>query len=218
MAWAYCGWLVQQAEYQTDIETLKTAFRNELFQSGLPIQPDIRFESLDEMGHENPELAIETRRLCNKWRIADFATIEMPVPLQPTILSRELYQAPLREGLIVYAMPDIYPFSGRGEVVEDFQTQRDFTDAPHLKSWFKMACSTARTKRRFGPLARQFQVQHFWRVLMSRHSQKIKGKKTVLRELLGESLDIDRDTIMADFRTLGKLPFKLLEIPLERFF
>ena len=215
---AYCGWLVQQAEYWKDIEAFKIAFRGELFKSGLPRQPDFRFESLDELDQENPDLACETRKLCNKWRIADFATIEMPVPLQPTILSREFYPSPLREGLIVYAMPDIYPFSGRGEVVEDLEVQRAYTEAPHLEEWFKMACSASRSKKRFVPLARQFQAQHFWRVLLSRHGQKIKGKKTKLQELLGESLGVDRETIKTDFRTFRKLPFSLLECPLELYF
>ena len=67
-------------------------------------------------------------------------------------------------------------------------------------------------------LARLFQVQHYWRVLRSRHDQKIKGKKTALKELFAEVFSVSRDTILEDFRKLEKLPVKLLEIPLETLF
>ena len=217
-ALAYCGWLVQQSEYWGDVEALKSDFRDELFKSGVPRQPDLQFESLDTVSQEVSALACETKKLCEKWRIANFTTIEKPVPLQPTILIRELSPSQLRKGLIYYAMPDIYPFAGRGEVVEELEARRAFAEAPHLKDWFAMVSSSSRTKKRIFTLARQFQVQHFWRVLLSRHSPKIGGKKTVLQEMLGESLGVDRDTIKADFRTLRKLSFDLLKCPIELYF
>ena len=180
-ALAYTGWLVQQVEYWTDIDTLKKTFRDELFKSGMPEQQNFRFETLESVDQHSAGLIRQTRKLCDKWRIAHFATIEMPVPLQPAILSRECYPYPLPDGMIVYAMPDIYPFSGRGEVTEDLEVERKYTEAPHLEEWFEIARSTGKSKTRFLTLARQFQVQHFWRVLLSRHSQKIEGKKTKLK-------------------------------------
>lgn len=51
-----------------------------------------------------------------------------------------------------------------------------------------------------------------------RHSEKMKRKKTALKEMFGNVFDVSRDTILADFRELEKAPVKPLEIALEHFF
>jgi len=215
-ALAYCGWLVQQEEFHSDLENLKRDFLEELINGGLPQQADYRFPS--HPPNETSLLAQELKKLCSKWRIAHFSTIEMPIPLQPSLISLETNELQSHEGLIVYAMPDIFPFSGNGEVVEEFESHRRQAEAPHLESWFELVNSSSRTRKRLITYARQFQVQHYWRVLLSRHSEKMKRKKTALKEMFGNVFDVSRDTILADFRELEKAPVKPLEIALEHFF
>ena len=177
---AYCGWLVQQSEYQLEIEEL---------QNGLESQSD----------------SVELRKqICEKWRLSSLVTTEIPNPLLPHLSAINFYSKEVPEGAVLPFIPDTFPIPGTGFVVEQLNNSRKSSGATHLLDWWDLTGSNNGNSRPFETLARKYQLQHYWRVLRTRFPELTNRKQLVFTYIFAAYFRVSQDSIRRDFQQLKK--------------
>lgn len=186
---AYCCWLVQQSEYQLEIEEL---------QNSLESQSDSAVEKL----------------ICKKWRLSSLITTEIPNPLLPHLSAINFYSEEVPEGAVLPFIPDTFPIPGTGFVVEQSNNSRKTSGATHLSDWWELTGSSNGNSRPFETLARQFRLQHYWRVLRTRFPGQTNRKQSVFSHIFAAYFHVSEDTIRRDFQQLNRSS-DLLSRPME---
>jgi hypothetical protein len=187
---AYCGWLVQQDDYQRDIDDL---------QSLLAAQAD----------------AAEIRKqICQKWRLSSLVTTEIPNPLLPHLSAINFYSKEVPEGAVVPFIPDTFPIPGTGFVVDQLNNSRKNSGATHLSDWWNLTANSVGNTRPFEILARKYQLQHYWRVLRTRFPDQTNRKQKVFSGIFAAYFEVSQDTIRRDFQQLRRKS-GLLDRPIE---
>lgn len=222
---AYLGWLVQQTAYWNDVTHLIEEFQSEL--RGTPItivQGDV------DLGHAKVanggiEIAMQAasdaeRRLvdslqeiCSRWRISHFNAAECPILKTPK--TSGLLDTANTEGVHTPQLPDIYPIEGSGQHVDQMNSRRDSSLQGHLADWAKITSKDSKNSRPYDSLARQYQLQHLWRLLESRNPGCLQRKLRPLNSIFVAYFDVALPTIKRDLANLRNAPSKILEISLE---
>ena len=178
---AYCGWLVQQTDYQLEIEALRSSLGAE--SDGDDIQSEI----------------------CKKWRLASLVTTEIPEPLLPHLSAINFYSnEEVPEGAVLPFIPDIFPVPGTGFLVDRLNDSRRTHGAIHLSEWWELTDNSVGNTRPFEILARQYQLQHYWRVLRTRFPAQTKRKQQAFSHIFAAYFQTSQDTIRRDFQQLKK--------------
>src|SRR5262249_19276815 len=84
------------------------------------------------------------------------------------------------------------------EVLED--TVRGGEPPDHLREWIDIVRSSNPARNRIPRFARIFKLQHFMRVLYSRHAATLNRKKGAVCDAVAEFFEVDRDVIRRDVR------------------
>ena len=172
--------MVQQSEYQLEIEEL---------QNGLEFQSD----------------GAEIRKqICEKWRLSSLVTTEIPNPLLPHLSALNFYSKDVPEGAVLPFIPDTFPIPGTGFVVEHLNNSRKTSDATHLSDWWELTANSVGNTRPYEILARQYQLQHYWRVLRTRFPDQTKRKQQIFSHVFAAYFQVSHDTIRRDFQQLKK--------------
>ena len=188
---AYCGWLIQQDDYQLEIEALRSSFGAQ--SDGDDIQSEI----------------------CKKWRLSSFITTEIPNPMLPHLSAINFYsKEEVPEGAVLPLIPDTFPIPGTGFVVEQLNNSRKNSGATHLSDWWDLTASSVGNTRPFEILARKYQLQHYWRVLRTRFSNQTNRKQKVFSNIFADYFQVSQDTIRRDFQQL-KRKSDLLSKPID---
>lgn len=199
---AYCGWLVQQSEYQVDIEALQ-----ESLQATRSDQTDVNCGSCN--GSEEMR-----KQICDKWRLASLITSEIPDPLLPHLSAINFYAKDVPEGAVVPFIPDTFPIQGTGLVVQQLNSSRRASGATHLSDWWELTSTDIGNTRPFELLARHYQLQHYWRVLQTRYPAETSRKQQVFSPIFADYFKVSEATVRRDFQQLKKKS-DLLNKPLE---
>lgn len=203
---AYCGWLVQQMDYQLEIKALREALQAD--QCDSPSNPP---ESNCSCSSKVEEIRAE---ICKKWRLSSLFTTEIPAPSLPHFSALNRYSDDPPEGSVVPSIPDTFPIPGTGFVVDQLNNSRKTPDAGHLSSWQDLTSNRKGNTRPFESLARQYQLQHYWRVLKTRYPKETRRKRKDFSCIFAEYFDVSQDTILRDFKKLN-CKSDLLRQPIE---
>lgn len=175
---AYCGWLVQQNEYQLEIEELQNSLKSQ---------------------SDSAEIQ---KLICEKWRLSSLITTEIPNPLLPHLSAINFYSKKVPEGAVLPFIPDTFPIPGTGFVVEQLNNSRKTSGATHLLDWWELTGSSNGNSRPFETLARQFRLQHYWRVLRARFPEQTNRKQLVFSHIFAAYFRVSQDSIRRDFQQL----------------
>ena len=189
---AYCGWLVQQRSYQDDIAELRAM--------------------LEERSDETASRC--SKSICEKWRLMALVTTEIPEPLMPHLSAINLYAKDAPPGSVVPFVPDTFPIFGTGQMAERLSDAQIDSGASHLSAWLELTSKASVNSRPFKSLARQYPLQHYWRVLRSRYPKETHRKQQVFSHVFAEYFDVSQDSIRRDFQSLRRTS-GLLDAPME---
>ncbi|WDI41068.1 hypothetical protein [Bremerella sp. P1] len=156
---------------------------------------------------ELPQPLIELQAFLARWRLSRLAGPYYPIPQGPLasgVIPQIMFDQLQSSGGFFY-LPDTIPIPSRDEL-RDLITGALTADAEvdHLAEWKVQISSSNPSKAPIHRYARQFQIQHCWRLLHDRHSNIMKRNKTRLKKLLGDSLGASDSSIKADFKLIEK--------------
>lgn len=206
---AYMGWLLQNQDYRSDISTLAKIGCD--YSSPLGTPPpypegvDGDYDQLFCAEHRS-----QVRVFCRKWRLDGFKTLDLPIPLEPHFVCSP-YNQNSRDGGSTPFIPDIYPIKGRGEVLDRIRASQPTQVPGHLVEWMDLIAPSSKKSPRLTSLARQFRLQHYWRVLHDRYAENLAGKKGRLYQAFAEFFDENEETIRKEVPKLKEC----LDVPLS---
>ncbi len=202
---AYLGWLFTNTTFLTEFENLRTQFPD-IFNCGqTPPQsaaflPSIENSSLPKWLKPRDDSTISAvRDFCQRWRIgqilgpATFVPLGLqfpaPLPLHGAMLGQV-------SGSLLY-IPDIAPLPDRDELrmlTEEVVRQTIQREA-HLAKWFELIRAGNLGRRTLHTYADLYSLQHYARVLYSRHGHLLAGQKTKVLDLIGEYIELKSDQV-----------------------
>jgi hypothetical protein len=204
-AQAYCGWLLNQNEYWSDLEQLVS--HEDEASSKLPA-PKFRILGGTQLPLADAVQSIDVQRykcFYEKWRLQTLTTHDLPLCVSPQLTGTTVYNPNAPAGTINPVIPDIFPIDGKGMVNKSLEAATRSTIAPHLQSWKELICSTSRTKKKLDTYRRQFVLQHYWRVLTQRYPEALGRKVMKLDELFSNYFNLSTDIIRSDRSALAML-------------
>ena len=208
---AYLGWLVQCPEFQSNVGTLRDAGCETCSTLGTPppYPPDTKgkFDLLFRPEHQQ-----FVRDVCRKWRLDGFATLDLPKPLEPHFTAVSPYNPNAREGGSAPFIPDIFPVKGRDHIAERIRSAQPLGETEHLSEWMAIIAPTSKQSPRLTSLARQYRLQHYWRVVHDRYAKEVEGKKKLLYQAFADFLDENVETIRKEVPKLAEC----LLVPLSK--
>jgi hypothetical protein len=208
----YCGWLVQQREFRSEIDSLRETHGEAFSATELGFPPmQLGLERIPGYPEFTDEGVQCVQAIFRKWRLQQLATIDLPVPHEPQMAAANAYVQGVAEGGVTPHIPDIFPIYGTGPVVEQMENARNSLHAPHLNEWKRLIGSTSRQKKRVDIYARQFQFQHYFRVIRQRYPDQLRRKKGALYEAFASCFNVSKDAIERDASKLDDL----LDRPLD---
>ena len=200
---AYLGWLVQDPGFQSDVASLAQAECHCCSPFGAPPPyPAGTTGKYDLMGAADHQQQV--RDVCKKWRLDGFETLDLPMPLEPHFTACSPYNENSRNGGAAPFLPDIYPIKGRGEVLDRIRATQAAQDVGHLRGWMDLVSPSSKKSPRLASLARQFRLQHYWRVVNSRYPDELSSKKTHLYRAFAIFLDENDETIRKEVPKLKR--------------
>ena len=208
----YCGWLVQQREFRSEIDSLLETHGAALRATERGFPPmQLGLERIPGYSEYTDEVVQCVQAIYRKWRLQQLATIDLPVPHEPQMAAANAYVQGVAEGGVTPHIPDIFPIDGTGPVVEQMENARNSLHAPHLNEWKRLIGSTSRQKKQVDTYARQFQFQHYFRVIRQRYPDQLRRKKGALYEAFASCFNVSKDAIERDASKLDDL----LDRPLD---
>lgn len=205
---AYLGWLVQCPQFQSDIARLRQMGCSRCSPQGAPppypADSEGRFDLLFRPEHQQA-----VREVCRKWRLDGFATLDLPIPLEPHFSACSPYNENSRDGGSAPFLPDTYPVKGSGDVLDRIRATQANRGVDHLAEWMKLIAPSSKKSQRLVRLARQFRLQFYWRVIHDRYSTEVARKKVHLYRAFAEFLCENVETIRKEIPKLGRC----LDIP-----
>ncbi|MCG6156320.1 hypothetical protein [Rubinisphaera margarita] len=207
----YLGWLIRQREFWTDLDHLREAKASSSgYERVTPVFS--RVSGGEAMSAPPPRIGRE-RSLCEKWRLQRLESFDLPLPLAPQLTAANPYSR-TPPGAIAPFIPDIYPIEGSGETPQALEEIRRSSIQSHLREWSEIIATNSRLKREVKTLARQFQLQHFLRVLKNRYPEQLRRKQDLLNEIFAVEFSVSKATIQRD---VSELSF-VLKRPLSALF
>jgi hypothetical protein len=136
----------------------------------LPVDPNIPF------AHARDEWL-------RRWHLVGMAGPFLVTPAQPQlpVLAPDLIQHGAGLGVVMF-YPSIFPLPDRGQfraMIEGVMNRRSLPE--HLQDWGKIIAADSGGKKHLARLQRVFLLQHYWRVIFSRHAAALKGQLEVVR-------------------------------------
>lgn len=209
---AYAGWLMISPRFLQEHAAVWAEIRPTVAQSSMPqgIAPipcgagTLPGLHLDPDEQQN-EAIRSYAALCARWRLSRLAGPLLPEPIgQQTpaalpVLSGHLAAA---SGYGVIAIPDRMPLPSEWELRELAETSIRAPGADHLREWSELSSAANAAKKVLVRYARLFELQHWCRLLMSRHPDAFVRKLTHLCEALADSLGVSADTVRRDLRLI----------------
>ena len=195
----YCGWLVSNSEFLKDLDCQLE--KSPSWQSlGLPQATFGRPHNAVEPSGSHAEEVRDWRWFCQKWRLQSMETLDLPRPFEPQFTNSSPFTGQMPPGMSAPVIPDIYPIKGKGTIADQIESIRSRDD--HLAEWKSLISSTSRTTKRVDSFGRQFQLQHFWRVLFQRYPNSLSRSRMKLQQLFADYFEVEADSIKRDLKAM----------------
>jgi hypothetical protein len=202
---AYCGWLIQQNDFQAEVESFVNSHRSDLAEAGLPRPVFSVPKSIEALNGDQTVPVDRLRAICDKWRLQEFATIDLPRAIEPQYSVPNVYTRTAVEGGVAPFLPDTFPIEGTGPTANMLDNIRTNMTAPHLVEWNELTCSNSQMRTKIPSLARRFQLQHYWRVVTQRYTDELRRKRSKLYVAFATYFSVSKDTIERDVAELDCL-------------
>lgn len=208
IACAYAGWLLTNSEFLGEHDALFGRWQAEL-KSGrsVPSFPRADFDQweipqVDQTGRSIPPGYFEDfYAFFRRWRLAGMAGPLLPIPLTPelpVLSSRRLVDYRHHASRAIF-IPDIWPLPTRDDLQGRLEEAiRGASPPEHLAAWIGWVGSANRAKNILPKLARRCRLAHFWRVIHSRHADRLGRSKEKLIDAFAEYLEVDAKTLKRD--------------------
>ncbi len=205
----YLGWLWTNRTFREEFQQLTDRHSLLLADGRRPPQP----VSSPIPGARRVSAAAERdattglREFCQRWRLQGVtgpATVEpLAVHVPAPLPSLQALQAQT-SGTVIY-FPDIAPLPDRDELrklVED-NARSSARGAEHLHEWIDLVRSDTQGKKPIGKFARWYPLQHYHRVLWSRHCSSLHRCRQKLILAFAEYLQVSDDTVERDLSEIS---------------
>ena len=200
----YCGWLLQQEAYWRDLEAVVDLFSDNFDGELLPQQVFGAVQGAD-LVEEPRQSTIAFIEFCKKWRLQGMGTLDLPVSIQPQLTPTSLYTPNSPPASVTPFLPDIFPLDSKGPLASSLESARIGIKAPHLDEWKAIIAISSRQKKKVDRYARQFCLQHYWRVLLQRYPTQLRKRKSAIEEAFGRYFDVDSTVIRRDAQEMAIL-------------
>ncbi|HUQ71682.1 MAG TPA: hypothetical protein VM165_19290 [Planctomycetaceae bacterium] len=213
---AYLGWLFTDPTFLEEYGDLLRAHRA-LFESGrIPPQP---MALIAQAGghlppgfqpHHGDPTSLAADAFCRRWRLDRLvgpATLQ-PLSLQFPAALPSLSAAHAQSSGSLLFIPDIAPLPDRDTLRSLIaETVRQTTaSAPHLAAWFEVVAPDNQGRQTLHRYARWYPLQHYLRVLYSRHHAHLHRAQTSIERIVGDSLGLSGDKLRKDLQAIrGRL-------------
>ena len=211
---AYLGWLLTNNAFLTEHRQLWEGLGPTYLKYGIPtgIAGTVGcFDCKQDLPANEQALFKEGQdaisEFGNRWRLQGIVGPFLPVPLSlqvpalPIPLAQHYAAQP---GMKSIAAPDILP-ADEGQLRNWMENSKAPDDA-HLREWHAIVSPSNCTKQPMQRFQRQFQVQHYFRVLARRHPQLLLRNQAKLEYGFGEFLGVSEDAIKKDLAVIrGRL-------------
>ncbi len=195
---AYCGWLVSQTAFWSDLDQLVAQEDIESSKLPAPVPAILGGETLPLATAEQAADIQRYKEFYEKWRLQSLATHDLPICLSPQLAATTVYNLASPAGTINPVIPDIFPIDGSGMLNRSLEAARRSVHAPHLELWKDLISSSSRLKKKLDTYGRRFVFQHYWRVLTQRYPEQLARKVMKLDGVFAGYFDVSPDMIRSD--------------------
>ena len=208
----YAGWLMMNQQFLDEHDMLLANHVDAVKRWGTPtleIDAGAASDTDSPQSDMSPqgagkEFFTDCRRFLLRWCLQGLAAPYLPVPLPPLLAGVQPKVAmQLMEAGGVFFLPITMPVPSRDELRSALDDALHGGDQPeHLEEWLHIIRSENPAKNSMDKFARRFEVQHYWRILHSRHASALKGNLGKVEEVLAEEFGLKRSTISGDIREI----------------
>lgn len=210
----FLGWLLTHSQFLEELSELIWVCPEIAASPSLPPQPIAlplggqTVPSLFQMDTTSNPAAIAMREFCQRWRLQSITGPQTMLPLGvqfPVMLPAMSAAHAEHSGALLY-VPDIVPLPDREELrlmLEDSARSTAAT-ADHLSEWIELVRADTQGKKSIEKFARWYVVQHYMRVLYSRHGDRLHRCGRKIEVVLSQGLRISSDAIHRDLLAIKK--------------
>ena len=209
---SYLGWLMTNPVFLQEMQALWPHLERHCGPGSMPI-PIRRVEARPSgaiEGEVRPDIEDDYRQLtdfCARWRLTELAgpmlplpaSIQMPAPPIPQNDSSLPGHASAK-----ILIPDTMPIPGEKELRRMMEEVIRQNPADHLAEWFKIVRAQNSARSQLDRYARIFEVQHYWRLLQSRHAQALRRSRGRLIDAFSEHFEVSDAAIDRDLKFIEK--------------
>ena len=208
------GWLALNPQFVQDQHAFFQAHLQDARQFGLEGPSPLPTDPPATAGTPHARYVLfanDRDRHLRHWQLQGLAGPYLPVTpgIQTPVLTPQLTQSQL--GMSIF-IPNVFPLPDRDQLRQLIEHAMGRPAAPaHLQEWMSLVSADTVSKSQISRYGRVFILQHYWRVLFSRHAAALEGSvgkvKRAFASFLfprdeGARLDARVDTVHKD---LGEL-------------
>jgi hypothetical protein len=221
---SYVGWLLTSKQFLEEHDDLFASHCSTVRRWGVEHERPSMALQLFGDDRENPEKDPDWKEFCGerdrfyfRWRISGMAGPYLPIPIGSQVHADVPISYFIRnqEQTGLYLLPDIIPVPSRDELRLAIEESRHRLAVPeHLAKWFQMIRPQNRAKNQLNRLARVLLLQHYWRLLHTRHHSAIRNAVGKLEAAFAAWLKVSEETIHQDrLQIAQRLGSKWLDRP-----
>jgi len=172
---AFLGWLLTNREFVAEHDAVMLELRESSGPSSIPqvVPPTTQaFRSLyqlEKVQKKRRAIGVQSlQQFLNKWQLQTLTGPYLPFPMPmelPAILTNIGLSRARAMELTVAIIPDTMPLPGDAELRRQLETARGKRSRPHLQQWQSIIAASNPAKSELDPFARQFEIQHYVRIL-----------------------------------------------------
>lgn len=200
---SYCGWLMCRPAFRTEHDDLVKA-HTQVAGSGPPEFTQLVMEGESELDGEQSNLMDQWCSFYSKWRINKLLAPGLPDPagVQWTDLGRDFTPAHLQDSTSGPRIPDTQMLPEGDTLRALMKDQSPAEQDWHLHDWKSLIDPSNPSKNKIERYVRLFRLQHYWKVLFSRHGASLRRQTGRLEHAFADYLGIDHASIRKDLQHL----------------
>jgi hypothetical protein len=211
---AYLGWLWTNRIFLDELAELHGAVPSLLRADALPPLPlpppsgtiDGNHPLLTQDSRPDPT-ASHVRDFCTRWRLAQIVGPQTVYPLGPQLASPlpQLDAARTKTSGAVLYIPDIAPLPDREELraMAEENVRATASGQTHLSKWIEIVSAGSGKQQEIGSYAKIYVIQHYMRVLFSRHAERLHQSSNALQTAFATWLNVNVRTIRRAFAVIS---------------
>jgi hypothetical protein len=202
----YCGWLMTNPNFVAEHDQLLREYRDQLQQHDFP-KPILMSAGQPLPQSPSDEVWVSAfRRFYSRWRLQSLVGPGLPRPLPVMVPSLPAVAGNLAaaEGSAAIILTDIIPVPAREVLAEALEGGADRReDSAHLAEWQRIIGQHNVAKNAIARYARLLGLQHYWRILQTRHAAAVERRTDRLRSAFATYFEIGADSIRKDLEFIA---------------